>query len=362
MGRLALLLVAVAAGLVAYSAVGRSGGLDRQFGTLEDAQEGSYARQAALSGFAVAQRHVQQAAASGGAVAMNATDVSLGAFGSYDVDIAATDSSVVVEVVGRYGDAEHVIGTDYMSGFDFPGVLMVYTAEAAPEVKSGATLTGYVTRPPSIPALNWTDEGKGAIAGLGVPLNILAEYNNELGIDEWARVTGAVSVSNSAPPYWMRDVVTEIEAHPSLVTYNELTLENSDVLGSPSNPAFVRITDHIFVNDNARGYGVLLIENGHLWMNQQGSWEGLVIIRGTGAGANIELDIEDTNRIYGAVLMYGVQSSGTRTTSSWIYGDAEVELWDTSEIYWAPDVIERLIPHLPSLQDGYVVRRRFIES
>ena len=57
--------------------------------------------------------------------------------------------------------------------------------------------------------------------------------------------------------------------------------------------------------------------------------------------------------------MYGVQSSLTRWTSPWIYGDAEVELWDASRIYWAPDVIDRLSTHLPSLTRGFKIERTF---
>lgn len=359
MGRLALFLVAAAVVAAGAFSVG-SDSASRHVGALEDAQEGSMARQAARSALAIAERHLRDAMENGGAAALDQTGVPIedGAFGEYDVLVADADTAYTINVTGRFGDAEHSFSAYYQESFDLPGALMVYTGDASPEVKEDAVLTGWVTRPPSIPAAGWSAKGKKAIAGLAVSPRIEAEYQSELSADEWARVTGAKQVSTASPPYWMRDVVAEIKSHPSLVTYDKLKLNGNKVLGSPDNPAFVRITDEMFINNNARGYGVILVQDGHLWMNDQGSWEGLVIIEGTQSGSKIELDIEDTNAIYGAVLMFGGQA-GSQT---WEYGDAEVELWDASQIYWSPDALERLIPDLPSLGKGYDIGREFDES
>lgn len=367
MGRLALFLAVATALTAGYSSISRLGILDRQYGVMESGLAESYARQAALSGLSIAEHRIRQALRSGTSPDYQRSDVPIedGARGSYDVVVATNDTSITAHVIGYYGDQNHsasqALSASYGEIIDMPAALMVYTASASPEVKSGATLTGFVTRPPSIAALDWTSDGKRDIAGLGVSTAILAEYNDELGSAEWSRVTGAEKYVTSNPPYWMRGVIEEVESHPSTIIIDEMKLEDNDVLGSPTNPALVIITDDIFINDDAKGYGVLLVKNGHVWMNQRGSWEGLIIIEATGANTDIELDIEDTNSIYGAVLMYGVASSATRWTSSWEYGDAEVELWDESQIYWSPDVIGRLSQTLPSLQGGFVIRRTVLE-
>ena len=306
MGRLLLLLVAASAITATTSAVNRHHTRALQTENLAVSESGSLARQAALSGFALADREVRE---DFGARSKQ-TDVALdesGAFGTYDAAVEGVPDGTRVTVVGRYGKASHQVQALFRETIDFPAALVAYAEALDLTLDRDYAIDGAVHRPPSAPERGWSSAGRKAVAGVAVPsASVEQAFRVEAG-DDIGRIRGASAFTNRPAPAWLPALLAEAEAHPAARRVGDFDL-NGGQIGSPDAPAIVVAAGKAKLKNNARGYGVLVVGEG-LEM-KDARWEGLVVVR-TEAGEEREVKMEGGAAVYGALLLYGAEGTAS---------------------------------------------------
>ena len=304
MGRFLLLIVAASALQAATASMNRHHTQAAQTGSLSEAESAALARQAALSGFAVADDEVL---ADFGARS-DRSGVSLGdAFGSYDAALTGDAAGTRVVVTGRHGAAEHRVAALYRETIEFPAAVVAHGREFRVAAGAGAVLDGSVTRPPSIPSAGWDGSVRRAVAGVASPsASVERDFRDGLG-SAVGRVTGARPFVRKGAPAWVPTLLEDAERHAS--AHKVATFEmHGGTRGAPDAPAVVVASEGAALRSQARGYGLLVV-HGPLVMEAGTRWEGLVVVVSEGDDpASVRL--ADRAEVYGALLLYGTEAEG----------------------------------------------------
>lgn len=354
MGRVLLLLVGGAA--IAYGiATATSGDARiRQGQHATTTFEESMARQAARSGFAIAER----AALESFGTEFAESDVALddGQLGSYDAEVTASGGGVVVEVTGRYGSATHRFVAAYDEGFDIPAALIAHAQNVDTEGDPAFGIDGAVHKPPSAPS-TWDGSDFSPIGGIATSTSALGTaMRDDLG-GRASRITGSPAWKVTETPSWIQDVVDEAPTYPGAIIkatgrYN--VIERS--VGRPDAPAVVVAREGALLGDGARGYGVLIV-TGNFRMIDDARWEGLVIVLDT-PGVETTVHIEDDAKIYGVLALHGVDEGAGPAP----YGDFLLRMLDTANLNWSADPLIALEGTLPAFSSMRGTRRTMLGS
>jgi hypothetical protein len=95
---------------------------------------------------------------------------------------------------------------------------------------------------------------------------------------------------------------------------------HSENMGSPTDPQIVYANDHLTLNGNGKGYGVLIVDRR---LRMEGNYEfyGIILVLQQG-----EVEIRGNNKVYGAIfaLNTGAFSGNSGETRLDVRGNAEV--------------------------------------
>ncbi|MFQ5881718.1 MAG: hypothetical protein ACE5I9_04510 [Candidatus Methylomirabilales bacterium] len=193
-------------------------------------------------------------------------------------------------------------------GFNFSGNAFQVTGNDTPSPESAG-----VCGTPGGPKTGITVESAPALTDLDGAIDSNQEDN----------VTGVGGNQSIAQDNSM--TVAQLQAQKDLlvqqatVTWSGSTTVTSDV-GSPTNPVIAYADDHLDLEGNGKGYGILIVER-RLRMRGTFKWEGLILLVGQG-----EFEIEGTAEVYGAVLAVntGAYSGNSGETRVDIRGNATV--------------------------------------
>ncbi|MCZ6550834.1 MAG: PilX N-terminal domain-containing pilus assembly protein [candidate division NC10 bacterium] len=241
-----------------------------------------------------------------------------------------TDSRVWITALGTYRDSTRTVralvevttllsppaAIDSLDGsdsgdpteFDFSG--------------NAFQVTGYDTPPPQTAGTCGTAAAiKPGIAVESAPG--LTELDSEIASNQENNIAGAGGDKSIAmepfPTLAQLQALKAALIQQATVIWSGSTNISSDV-GSPTSPVIAYADDHLDLQGNGDGYGILVVER-RLRIRGTYKWEGLILLVGQG-----EFEIEGTAEVYGAVLAantgsYSGNSGETRVT---VKGNATV--------------------------------------
>ncbi len=241
-----------------------------------------------------------------------------------------TDNRVWVTAVGTFRDATRTIralvevntllsppaAIDALNGFD--------TIDPSEFDFDGNSfqVTGNDTASPQTAGACGTPGGsKKGIAVESAPA--LAELNSEIAPNQEDNITGTggdKSVGIETLPTLAQIQALEAALIPqATVTWSGSTNITSDV-GSPTNPVIAYADDHLDLEGNGNGYGILIVER-RLRVRGTFKWEGLILLIGQG-----EFEIEGNAEVYGAIMAAntGAYSGNSGETRVKVKGNATV--------------------------------------
>lgn len=352
MGRFLLLVVGGFALVLAIDTASSGETRGRQTSSVALANDASMARQAARSGFAIAERHVTESFGT----ELDETGVTLdgGQLGSYDARVTSSGASAMdLEVTGRYGSASHTFYASYGTALGIPAALIAHadTVDVAGDPDIG--IDGAVNRPPSVPSSGWDPSGFSPIGGVATSTAALGQAMR----DDWGgrinRISGSPAFLNEGAPAWTQPLVDEAALHPSAIvrTGTRFRLEEARV-GRPDAPAIVVANSGARLRDGSRGYGILIV-TGDFTMIDDARWEGIIIVRDT-PGVVTRVHIEDEAKIFGTLILHGTDESAGPAP----YGAFQLRMLDYARINWSVEPIERLVGLLSALDNLERVQRR----
>lgn len=352
MGRFLLLLLAGVTLTASYTALNRGGVRVLQTGRVSQSAEESMARQAALSGFDIAERRALSAPDTEWAEAGVPLDG--GDLGSYDAEATVDGKTTFLDVLGRYGRASHAIYASYTRGLGIPATLMAHAGSVDTGGDPEFSINGAVHRPPSVSATGWDGSSHEPVAGIAaatVPLQ--TEIQAGLG-GRISRVSGSPAFTAAAAPEWVQPLVDEALTHPgAIVKSSGRYLLREGRVGSPEAPAVVVAQDGARLEDAARGFGVLIV-TGDFTMIDDARWEGIIVVRDT-PGERTRVLIEDEARVFGTLILHGNDEAGGPDP----VGDYLLRILDTADLLWSAEPIKRLEGQLDALDPVFAPRRVF---
>ena len=298
MGRLLLLLVAASAIATTTAAVNRHHAREHVRGHYAASEQGTLARQAALSGFAVADRGVR--ADFGGRSSRAGVALGGGQFGTYDATVRGASDGTRVSVVGHYGRAAHQVEALFRETVAFPAAVVAHADAFDVALGADAVIDGRAHRPPSVAADGWTGAGRTSVAGVAAQSTSVEDAFRAGAGPDAERVGGAPAFTTRPTPAWLDALVAEAEAHPEAQHVGSLRLDGRQI-GTPTAPAVVVASAGAALTGGARGYGVLVVR-GPFEM-EDSEWEGLIVVEAA-AGTEERVALDDA-AVYGALLLYG---------------------------------------------------------
>jgi len=217
-----------------------------------------------------------------------------------------TDNRLWVTAVGTYRDAIRTVralievntllsppaAIDSFNGFD-TGDPVEFDFDG-----NSFQVTGYDTPSPETAGACGTPGGSKRGTAVESAL-ALAELNSEIAPNQEDNITGTggdKSIGIETLPTLAQLQALEAALIPqATITWSGSTNISSDV-GSPTNPVIAYADDHLDLEGNGNGYGILIVER-RLRIRGTFKWEGLILLIGQG-----EFEIEGTAEVYGAVV------------------------------------------------------------
>lgn len=258
-----------------------------------------------------------------------------------------TDNRVWVTAVGSYREATRTVralievnsllsppaAIDSFDGFDLPNPVGFDFSGNAFQV------TGNDTPSP---------EPMGACGALGAPKTgiavesppALTELDGEILPSQEDNVTGAggdesIAVENSITLAQIQALKAALIQNPD-ITWSGSTNTSSNI-GSPTDPVIAYADDHLNLEGNGKGYGILIVER-RLIIRNTFKWEGLILLIGQG-----EFEIEGDAEVYGAIL---AANTGPYSGNS---GETRVKVRGNSTVAFSSQALCRASSAMPTI-------------